>query len=168
MTFFSLHLVAQWNKVTVNKIAFKIKNAGINVNGSFGKANIQINVDEKNPSNSTFLGVVEASSIKTGINLRDNHLKDKEEFFNIASYPTLTMKSTKVVLKSAGVYTVTWILTMKNVARQFTSDVTTKESGNVLLLSTSFTINRNDWNIGGNSMTMGDQVTIQLNSSVTK
>lgn len=168
ITLFSLHSEAQWNKVKSTTIAFKIKNAGFNVNGSFGKANVQINIDEKNPSNSTFSGVVEANSVKTGINLRDTHLKEKEDFFNVAKFPTLNMKSTKVVVKSAGIYTVTWILTMKGVARQFTSDVTTKENGDVLLLSTSFTVNRNDWNVGGNSMTMGDNVTINLSASVSK
>jgi polyisoprenoid-binding protein YceI len=168
ITILSLNADAQWNKVKSTTIAFKIKNAGLNVNGSFGKANVQINIDVNTPVNSTFSGVVEANSVKTGINLRDNHLIDKEDFFNVAKYPTMNMKSVKVIVKSAGIYTVTWNLTMKGVARQFTSDVTTKQNGDVLLLSTSFTVNRNDWNIGGNSMTMGDNVTINLNSSVSK
>jgi polyisoprenoid-binding protein YceI len=168
ITLFSLNTNAQWNKVKSTTIAFKIKNAGLNVNGSFGKANVQISIDEKNPTNSTFSGVVEVNSVKTGIKLRDTHLKEKEDFFNAAKFPTISMKSSKVAVKSPGIYTVTWILTMKGVARQFTSDVTAKENGDVLLLSTSFTVNRNDWNVGGNSMTMGDNVTIKLNSSVSK
>jgi polyisoprenoid-binding protein YceI len=164
----SMNAVAQWNKVKSSTIAFKIKNAGLNVNGSFGNATVQINIDESNPSNSFFNGVVQANSVKTGINLRDNHLKDKEEFFNVSKFPTLAMKSIKVVPKTPEIYTVTWILTMKGVSRQFTSDVTVKKSQETLLLSCSVVVNRNDWNVGGRSLTMGDNVTILLSATVSK
>jgi polyisoprenoid-binding protein YceI len=159
---------AQWNKVKSTSVTFKIKNAGIGVDGKFVKMNTQITIDESNPSKSSFLGTIEANSINTGINLRDNHLKDKEEFFNTSKYPTMTMKSVNVVQKSAGIYTVTWDLTMKGVARRFSSEVITKIEGGNLIASTQFKINRNDWNLGGNSMTMGDAVTVKINSILTK
>ncbi len=159
---------AQWKNIKSSAITFKIKNAGIGVDGSFKKASIQVNVDEANPSSSFFSGIVEAGSIETGINLRNNHLKEKEEFFNIAKYPTLAMKSVSVVLKSPGVYTVTWDLTMKGITRKFTSQVNAVQEGSILHLATEFRINRKEWNVGGNSITMADMVTVKLRADISK
>ncbi|QLH45367.1 MAG: YceI family protein [Bacteroidota bacterium] len=72
---------AQWNKIINSTITFKIKNAGIWVKGSFTKSSIQVSFDEVNLAQSEFIGQIDANSIQTGIKLRDNHLRDKEEFF---------------------------------------------------------------------------------------
>jgi len=159
---------AQWNKVQNSSVNFKIKNAGIWVNGSFTKANVKVNIDEANPTQSTFSGIVESKSIQTGIKLRDNHLRDKDDFFNVEKFPTLNMKSVSVSIKSPGVYAVKWSLTIKGVTKLFTSDVNTNREGNTLNIFTNFAINRNDWNIGGNSFTMGDNVSVKLSTSVIK
>lgn len=166
MTAFSIN--AQWKNVKSTAITFKIKNAGIGVDGSFKKASIQLSIDEANPANSFFSGTVEANSIETGINLRNNHLKDKEEFFNVAKYPVLTMKSVSVVSKSPGIYAVTWDLTMKGITKRFTSQVNAVQEGSILHLSTEFRINRNEWNVGGSSITMADMVTVKLKTDVSK
>lgn len=159
---------AQWNKVKSTSISFKIKNAGISVDGNFKTATIKVNVDEANPAKSSFSGVVEAKSINTDNNLRDSHLRDKEEFFNVSKYPSLSMKSVSVTKKSAGVYTVVWDMTIKGVTRRFSSDVLTKAEGDLLLISTEFKVNRRDWNVGENSMIMSDNVSIKLKSTLSK
>ncbi|MBL7755438.1 MAG: YceI family protein [Chitinophagaceae bacterium] len=159
---------AQWNKIINSTITFKIKNAGIWVKGSFTKSSIQVSFDEVNLAQSEFIGQIDANSIQTGIKLRDNHLRDKEEFFYVKKHPTLTMKSVLITRKSPGIYTVKWSLSMKGITRLFSSDVHTLQEGNALKFYTTFTINRNDWNIGGSSFTMGDYVTITLNTTVQK
>lgn len=164
----TLSTQAQWNKVKTFAITFKIKNAGLWVNGNFATAKVQVNVDENNPSQSLFSGVVEAKSISTGIKLRDNHLRDKDEFFDVDNFPTLTMKSVSVTKKSDGIYDVKWSLTIKGITKLFSSQVIAKTDGNTLKISSIFTINRNDWKLGGSSFTMGDNVTINLTSTVTK
>ena len=159
---------AQWSQIKNASITFKIKNAGIGVNGSFEKSSLQVYVDDSNPNLSHFSGTVESQSIQTGIKLRDNHLRDKEEFFNVKKFPSIVMKSVGVQLKSKGIYTVKWALTIKGITRQFSTDVLSLLDGNLLKLSTSFTINRNEWGVGGNSLTMGDNVTIKLSTTLTK
>ncbi len=166
--FISYTVKAQWKNVSLTTISFKIKNAGIGVDGKFGKIISQLFIDESNPSKSTFTGTVESNSISTGIQLRDNHLKDKDEFFNVVKYPTIVMKSVSVVVKNKGIYNVTWDLTIKGVTRRFSTEVLTKVDGNNMIVSTQFKINRNDWNIGGSSLTMGDAVTVKLNARLTK
>jgi polyisoprenoid-binding protein YceI len=164
----NIQTYAQWNKVQNSSITFKIKNAGIWVNGSFTSATIQVNINESNPSQSTFSGIVESTSIQTGIKLRDNHLRDKDDFFNVEKFPTLSMKSVSVSIKSPGVYTIKWSLTIKGITKFFFSDVNTQRDGNALKLFASFTINRNDWNLGGKSFTMSDNVTVKLFTTVIK
>lgn len=162
------HSIAQWKNVKSTTISFKIKNAGIKVDGSFKKATISIVVDETKPENSNFMGVVDANSISTGIKLRDTHLKEKEDFFNTEKFPTLSMKSVSVTKKRPDLYTVVWDLSMKGKTRRFSSDVLAIIVDNTLLLTTEFVINRNDWNIGGNSYTIGDQVTVKIKSTLSK
>ena len=164
----NIRTYAQWNKVHNSSITFKIKNAGIWVNGSFTKATVQVNINESDPTQSTFSGIVESSSIQTGINLRDNHLRHKDDFFNVEKFPTLSMKSVSVSIKNPGVYTVKWSLTIKGITKYFSSDVNTQREGNALKLFATFTINRNDWNLGGKSFTMSDNVTVKLFTTVIK
>jgi polyisoprenoid-binding protein YceI len=164
----SIVIEAQWKNVKYTAITFKIKNAGIGVDGKFAKVNAVVFIDESDPTKSSFMGTADANTISTGIKLRDNHLKEKEEFFYTSNYPIVSMKSVKVLPKSSGLYTVTWDLTMKGVTRRFTSDVSSTIIGTELQLNAQFKINRNDWKLGGNSMTMADIVTVKLMAVLTK
>jgi polyisoprenoid-binding protein YceI len=78
------------------------------------------------------------------------------------------MKSVSVSINNPGVYTVKWSLTIKGITRRFSSEVQTLREGNELTIFTLFTINRNDWNIGGQSFTLGDFVSIKLSTSVLR
>jgi polyisoprenoid-binding protein YceI len=165
---YGLQANAQWKSVKNLQIDFKIKNAGIGVDGTFKTAKAIVYLDESNLSKSSFVGIVEVASISTGIKLRDTHLKEKEEYFQADKFPTINMKSVSIALKSAGVYAVVWELTMRGVTRKFTSDVTTVVKDNNLVLSTQVKLNRLDWKVGGKSFTMNDYVTLKLSASVLK
>ena len=41
-----------------------------------------------------------------------------------------------------------------------------KEVNGVVTLESNFVINRNSWNIGGDSFTMGDMVTVNLKTQI--
>jgi polyisoprenoid-binding protein YceI len=159
----------QGQKVTSFSVTFKIKNFGATVDGSFKKGSAKINFNEASPNLSTFEGSVEANSISTGNKLRDGHLKDKEEFFNVVKYPTLTMKSVTVEKISEGNYQITWDITMKGITRRLKAPMSiTAAANNSKQFSSEFKINRNEWKVGGSSMTMGDAVTIKIQATTTK
>lgn len=166
--FFNLVAFSQWKNVRSSAVTFKIKNAGIGVDGTFGKVNMKIQVDEANPTASLFSGTVDVASLSTGIKLRDSHLKEKDDFFDIKRFPMLSMRAVNVSVKSAGIFTVTWELTMKGITKRLSSDVIAKKETDALTLFTVLKIDRNDWKIGGNSLTMGDLVTVKITSTVTK
>src|SRR6478609_1115178 len=82
----------KWTPVS-SVISFKIKNAGIWVDGSFSGLTGTVLFDPEHLSHSSIEASVNAASINTGIELRNNHLK-KEEYFNVEKFPRISMKST--------------------------------------------------------------------------
>ncbi len=66
-----------------------------NPDGKFAKSDGYIILDEKNPSISSVNVTIDTSSIITGIEAFDKHLKGSD-FFNIEKYKTATFVSTKV------------------------------------------------------------------------
>ncbi|MBK8684261.1 MAG: YceI family protein [Bacteroidetes bacterium] len=164
----SVPLFAQWMKFEQVIVSFKIKNAGINVDGRFGNAKGSGKFDEKDLSKSYFLGVVEPHSVQTGIKMRDKHLKEKSEFFDVQKFPSIEMKSVKIELESAQQYRVTWDLTMKGITLRFKSSMTAVQENGKLILQTTFKLNRKEWKVGGNSITMSDVVSVQLRAVMTK
>ena len=75
-----------------SSITFKIKNFGLTVDGYFSglRGNIQFN--PKDLPASKFEVSVSASSINTGIALRDKHLK-KEAYFNVETFSEIRFVS---------------------------------------------------------------------------
>lgn len=160
MLFGSLAMNAQERALNSLKVSFRIKNAGIGVDGSFAKASGYADLQQGNPAASRFRGEVEAAFIETGIGLRNQHLR-RAEYFDVARFPLLRMQSVEVQMVQ-GKYQVTWDITMKGQTRRLKSDVDVIRQGDAFLLKTEMTINRRDWKIGGSSLTMADQVKVTV------
>jgi polyisoprenoid-binding protein YceI len=147
---------------------FKIKNAGLGVNGYFKTGTATILYDAKNIANSKFTGVVQVNSITTKLDMRDNHIKEKTEFFDMAKYPDIKMESTKIVVDK-GILNITWNLTMKGVTKSITvpASAITGKDGSIAFTS-KFKINRLDWGVGAKSIVMADNLEIDLTVVVVK
>jgi polyisoprenoid-binding protein YceI len=78
-------------------VGFKIKHLMIsNVKGNFNKFSGELKLDDKTNKLTYLKGVIDANSIDTGIEKRDNHLRDPD-FFDVKKYPNITFESTRVV-----------------------------------------------------------------------
>jgi polyisoprenoid-binding protein YceI len=139
-----------------DSVTFVIKNLGINTKGSFKGLKGSIKWDAANFSNSSFNVSVDANTINTGIDMRDNDLR-KATYFNVAQYPTINFVSTAITATN-----VAGNLTIKGITKQINIPYTVTASGNGYLFEGKFSLNRRDFNVGGSSFTLGDNVDVQL------
>lgn len=137
-------------------VTFTIKNFGINTSGGIKGLKGVIKWDAANPATSVFNVTVDATTINTGIEMRDNHLK-KDEYFDVEKYPVISFVSTAVTASN-----VTGSLTIKGVTRQVSFPFTVKPSGGGYLFEGSFTINRKDFGVGSGSVSLSNSVTVNL------
>ncbi len=145
-----------------SEIGFKIRNFGVNVNGSFKGLEGKIIFFPDSLSASHFDVRIDVKTINTGINQRDNHLRS-EDYFEVEKYPHIHFESTQVTTSTNKEYLFVFgKLTIKDVTKEisFPFKATPKEKD--MLFEGEFTLNRRDYNVGGGSITMGDNVTLSL------
>lgn len=90
------------------------------VRGHFASFSGTINVAE-NPADSSVEVSIDAASITTGTEDRDNHLKSAD-FLDVESYPTLTFRSTSVEA-DGDKWTLTGDLTIRNITQPIVLDM---------------------------------------------
>lgn len=140
-------------------VKFKIKNAGLTVDGYFSDYKADIFYDENDVSKSKFYGEVKTTSINTGINLRDNHLR-KKDYFDVESFPLMTFKSTVVTKVSDQKIKIIGDLTIKGISKKLVLDVDVSKIQNKTKFSTRFNLNRREFKVGGNSWTLSDDLVV--------
>ncbi len=101
--------------VSHSQIGFSIKHMMFStVRGNFRGFEGTITVDSDNPANSSVNVTIDAATITTGDEKRDEHLRSAD-FFDVETYPTITFKSTSIDYKDADSFTVDGDLTMHGV-----------------------------------------------------
>ncbi|WP_159467026.1 YceI family protein [Dyadobacter sp. 3J3] len=143
------------------KISFQASMFGADVNGTFNGFKGTIIFDPANPGAANIAGTVETATISTNNNLRDRHLKEKDQFFEITKYPRIGMKSTKIEKSSNG-YSGTFDLTLKSVTKMVQIPFTFTKTGANAIMKGNAEINRKDWKFGGNTLGMSDKVILNF------
>lgn len=143
-------------------IGFKVKHNGlIEIPGFFRDFTGTINYDAKDVSKSTVEFTAKATSIDTGNAGRDNHLRSPD-FFEVAKYPEITFKSTKIAKKGKS-WLVTGDFTMKGVTKSISLPFNivgwlpaTERRGPTMGIMASTSLNRRDYGITyGNNLPSG-------------
>lgn len=99
-------------------IAFRISHLGYSTTyGNFDKATGSLEFDEINPVNSSVEVTIDAASIDTGYEKRDDHLRNAD-FFNVEKFPTITFTSKTVQMDSENRGTIVGDLTMLGVTKE--------------------------------------------------
>lgn len=149
-------------EVTDYKVSFKIKNAGFTVHGSFKGLDANIDFDERHPEQARIHATVDAKTIKTGINMRDNDLKE-EKYFDVAHYPEISMESVSIEkTKEDGKYLGKFKLTIKNTTKMITFPFTFTQQDDVYKFSSSFSVDRLDFGVGTSSFILADSADVRL------
>ncbi len=148
-------------KPTKATVTFSIRNAGLTVTGTFGGFSGDLIFDPALPEKTQLSASVETATLETGIGLRNNHLK-KKEYFDAATYPRISLRSTRVERQENDAYTGMFELTIKNTTRAVTIPLTIVQKGMTATFSGQFTLNRLDYEVGKSGLLMGNEVTVRV------
>lgn len=164
-----------------SSVTFKVRHLMIaHVKGEFTKISGTVNFDESNPSAASIDVTIDAASIHTREEKRDEHLRSAD-FLEAAKYPTITFKSDSAVPAGKDTYEVVGDLTIHGVTQQvaFTVDSVTPEAkdpwgGFRRGAAASVTIRRKDFNLTWNApleaggWMIGDDVHINLDVELVR
>ncbi|MCH5598503.1 YceI family protein [Niabella ginsengisoli] len=134
---------------------------GINVDGSLKGITGNIVFNPKRIYKSVFDVSVDVNTINTDNTRRDNHLK-KDDFFDAEKFPTIRIKSTSIQSKGNNIYFAEAVLTMHGVSKNIQFDFIATSIDGGYNFKAEFALNRRDYGVGGNSMTMSDDVKVNL------
>ncbi|MCC7527398.1 MAG: YceI family protein [Candidatus Melainabacteria bacterium] len=160
---------------------FSIKHMMIStVRGGFGKVTGSVNYDGKNLAKAKVNATIDAKTINTGEDKRDEHLRSKD-FFETEKFPSITFKSTTIKPKGKGKFAMSGDLSMHGVTKPVTLDVDgpsqeikDKQGNHKVGFSATGTINRKDFGITYNSVldgggvALGEEVPITLDIEMSK
>ena len=173
------YIVGTWKLEPVHsEISFQVRHLAISkVRGKFEKFDVTI-VTAEDPKDSTIEASVDVSSVNTGQEGRDNHLRSSD-FFLVEEHPHMIFKATGTGLDFDGEdFTLKGDLTLRGVTLPVTlkgelGGVIDDPYGNVRAGATASTkINRQDFGVSWNAaleaggFTLGDDVTITLELQV--
>lgn len=157
-----------------SQATFKVKHLGISwVTGRFDKLQGSFEYNPENLSESKVEAAIEAASVDTDVQQRDDHLRSPD-FFDVATYPEIKFVSKEVRGGEGDKFQIVGDLTIHGVTRPVTLDSelggTVKDPwGNLrAAFSGSTTINRKDfgltWNkaLEAGGLLVGEEVHIQL------
>jgi polyisoprenoid-binding protein YceI len=155
------------NNINKSKISFKIKNLGINTGGTIGglQANIQFNPADL--ATNSVEASVETKTINTDNDSRDEHLRS-DDFFGVVRYPKITIKSISFKHNGGKNYTGTFNLTIKDKTKQIDIPFTYIDEGTIVAIKGNFKIDRLDFGVGGNSMILSNEVTVNVEAEIGK
>jgi polyisoprenoid-binding protein YceI len=167
--FFAINIFAQSLVATDagSVINFSIKNFGVTVTGTFTGLKGNILFDPGAPANATFNLSVNTSTVNTGIDARDRHLK-KEDYFNVEKFPLITFLSTKVSASNKpDVFIVTGNITIKGTTQAISFPFTAKALQNGYLFTGTFKLNRRDFRVGSGSLILSDNLDVSFSVHAT-
>ncbi len=164
---------------THSTVGFSIKHLMSRVTGTFDDYTMTLTLERANPGASTVEFRIKAASINTLNAKRDEHLRSPD-FFDVAKFPEIVFKSTKVVAKGQDQYEVTGDFTMRGVTKSLTLPVAylgsmkdpwgNEKSG----FEIQATLNRKDfgiiWNtaLDSGGFVLGDDVSVRINLQTQK
>ena len=121
-----------------------------------------INFNPQDLTAASFDVSVDTKTVDTDIESRDNHLR-REEYFNVEKYPKINFKSAKVTKTNSTDFLYMFgNITIKGVSKEikFPFKATPKDDG--YLFEGNFKLNRRDFGVGGNSLSLSDELTVTL------
>ncbi|MEZ4616444.1 MAG: YceI family protein [Caldilineaceae bacterium] len=163
-----------------SEVAFSVRHMMIStVRGRFNTVNGTVEFDEEMPGNSSVNVEIDAASIDTREQQRDDHLRSPD-FLDVATYPTITFVSKRVEPVDANHGKITGDLTIHGVTQEVVLD--TEYAGQAKSpwgstsagFSAKTKINRKDFGLGWNAaletggVLVGEEIKIDIEMEIVK
>ena len=154
---------------------FSVRHMGIStIRGTFTKLSGTVQYDPNEVSKTSMDITIDAASLDTRVNMRDNDLRS-DHFFDVQKYPTITFKSKRVESAGTDKLRITGDLTIRGVTKQVVLDVDgpskpIKDPKGKVHMGASATakINRMDFGVSADPGMIGDDVTIAIDVELVK
>ena len=155
-------VVAQWNHFGFS-----------NPFAHFGNVEGTLVYDAANPGNSSVQVTLPLSGLESFTPKFNEHLRSTD-FFDAASFPNATFKSTKVEAVGAGKFKVTGELTIKDITRPVVLDATLNKAADhpmskapTIGFDATTTISRTEFGVGAYAPNVGDTVTLRITTEAS-
>lgn len=140
-----------------SRLGFSARHAMVTtVRGAFKEFEGTAKIDTANPAASSVNLTIQVASVDTGSADRDGHLQSGD-FFDAATFPTITFVSTKVEREADADWLITGDLTIKGVSKPVTIEFESTGSardpfGNLRVgFEGAVAVNRKDWDLTWNA-----------------
>jgi len=152
---------------------FSVRHLGVStVRGAFMKVSGSAKYDATDPSKGSLDATIEATSVDTRVEMRDNDLRSPN-FLDVAKYPTITFHSKQTKAAGTGKLQITGDLTIHGVTKEVVLDVDGPSApikdpwGNQRFgASASTKIKRQDFGVNGTPGIVGDEITITIDAEL--
>ncbi|HKH97677.1 MAG TPA: YceI family protein [Candidatus Sulfotelmatobacter sp.] len=152
---------------------FSVRHLGVStVRGAFTKVSGSAKYDSADPAKTSLDATIEASSVDTRVEMRDNDLRSPN-FLDVQKYPTITFHSKQTKAAGAGKLQITGDLTIHGVTKEVVLDVDGPTAamkdpwGNQRIgASATVKINRKDFGVNGAPGIVGDEISITIDAEL--
>jgi polyisoprenoid-binding protein YceI len=152
---------------------FSVKHLGVStVRGAFMKVSGSAKYDAADPSKGSLDATIEAASVDTRVEMRDNDLRSPN-FLDVQKFPTITFHSKQTKAAGSGKLQITGDLTIHGVTKEVVLDVDGPSAaikdpwGNQRIgASASTKIKRQDFGVNGAPGIVGDDITITIDAEL--
>jgi polyisoprenoid-binding protein YceI len=163
-----------------SSIHFSVRHMMVStVRGSFRTFTLDVEFDPEHPELGSVLATVEAASIDTGEEQRDEHLRSAD-FLNVEQFPRVTFRSTSVEPRGGDAFALTGELTMHGVTQtvefdaKYSGEIANPQGGRSAGLSASARLNRHAWGLAWNvaleagGLLVGDEIKVEVEIELTR
>ena len=149
---------------------FSVRHLGVStVRGAFTKVSGSAQYDPSDPSKDSLEATIDANSVDTRVEARDNDLRSPH-FFDVQKYPTITFHSKATKVAGTGKLLITGDLTIHGVTKEVVLEVDGPSAaikdpmgkGQRMGASAATKITRQDFGISADPGIVGDEITITI------
>jgi polyisoprenoid-binding protein YceI len=149
------------------------------VKGRFTNFDADVEIDEQDLTRSRGVITVDAASLDTGFDQRDNHLRSPD-FFDVERYPNITFLTKRIEKGRGDRYRIVGDLTIRDATHEvaFEGEVAgplqDPWGGDRVMISAAAKVNRKDWGLewnlplGMDNVLVSDDITLELDAEFKK